>query len=405
MWFNDDEYEDDNGPSTNPNSTSGQVTSPANLNSSQSTSVSPNTVSQVHQPLTDSNNSPTVSGLSNSSPSGGSPILGSSNNAAVSLAAAAAVAACGAAPSSPLAAAAAVAASAGATVGFSAVVDGVVSGDSDPGVIIPSHLEGQTILSEKEDASIPTLNTVKKALVDYDSDEDEDDDEDDEACEDEDEKEVVSNRQSCPSEESTSTTAITSTKISSVPNETNKPDDMLEIDSTTKDVPAVQSKTELQSINSEKISVINSDDKKEILTEQFTTASENTADTHDSEQSLAKTCNNSIVQKSVENSERQQNPANEDKVAKEDDLKSSNATSRQDSKESKNAPLNVVHVSSDGDGKTHVSVPSLIRSNECLEDSDGGPLSKRQRLCSIEDKKGEEIQDKELSSISEAKLQ
>ena len=78
---------------------------------------------------------------------GGSPILGGSNNTAVSLAAAAAVAACGAAPSSPLAAAAAVAASAGATVGFSAVVDGVVSGDSDAGVMIPQHLEGQTILS------------------------------------------------------------------------------------------------------------------------------------------------------------------------------------------------------------------------------------------------------------------
>lgn len=50
----------------------------------------------------------------------------------MSLAAAAAVAACGAAASSPLAAAAAVAASAGATVGFSAVVDGVVAGDSVP---------------------------------------------------------------------------------------------------------------------------------------------------------------------------------------------------------------------------------------------------------------------------------
>merc|ERR1712024_416609 len=100
------------------------------------------------------------------------------------------------------------------------------------------------------------------------SDEDEDDDEDDEVCEDEDEREVVSNRQSCPSEESTSTTAIASTKTSAIPNETNKPEDMLEIDSTTKDVPAVQTKTELQSINSERISVINSDDKKEILTEQ-----------------------------------------------------------------------------------------------------------------------------------------
>ena len=79
---------------------------------------------------------------------GGSPILGGTNNAAVSsavsLAAAAAVAACGAAASSPLAAAAAVAASAGATVGFSAVVDGVVAGDSDEGVLIPQNLEGKS---------------------------------------------------------------------------------------------------------------------------------------------------------------------------------------------------------------------------------------------------------------------
>lgn len=65
----------------------------------------------------------------------------------MSLAAAAAVAACGAAASSPLAAAAAVAASAGATVGFSAVVDGVVAGDSDTSVMISQGLEGQTILS------------------------------------------------------------------------------------------------------------------------------------------------------------------------------------------------------------------------------------------------------------------
>ena len=70
MWFNDDEYEDDNGPSTNTNSIPGQVTSPANSGASQSTSVSPNAVSQVHQPITGSNNSPTISGLSNTSPSG-----------------------------------------------------------------------------------------------------------------------------------------------------------------------------------------------------------------------------------------------------------------------------------------------------------------------------------------------
>ena len=70
MWFNDDEYEDENGPSTNSSSTSGQATSPANTNLSQSASLSPNNSTQAHQPITGSNNSPNISGLSNSSPTG-----------------------------------------------------------------------------------------------------------------------------------------------------------------------------------------------------------------------------------------------------------------------------------------------------------------------------------------------
>ena len=56
------------------------------------------------------------------------------------------MAACGAAASSPLAAAAAVAASAGATVGFSAVVDGVVAANADTNSLIQQNREGQTIL-------------------------------------------------------------------------------------------------------------------------------------------------------------------------------------------------------------------------------------------------------------------
>merc|ERR1712203_467970 len=119
---------------------------------------------------------------------------------AVSLAAAAAVAACGAAASSPLAAAAAVAASAGATVGFSAVVDGVVSANPDTSSLIQQNADGQTILpvNETDAANKPCLTTVKKALVDYDSDEDEDEGEDDEdeddACEDEDAVESEKNK-------------------------------------------------------------------------------------------------------------------------------------------------------------------------------------------------------------------
>jgi len=410
MWFNDDEYEDENGPSTNSSSTSGQATSPANTNLSQSASLSPNNSTQAHQPITGSNNSPNISGLSNSSPTGGSPILGGTNNAAVSsavsLAAAAAVAACGAAASSPLAAAAAVAASAGATVGFSAVVDGVVAGDSDEGVMIPQNLE------DKEDGTKPTINSVKKALVDYDSDEDEDEDEEeDEVCED-DEGRVESNRQSDMQDEvSYSSTTIDSTNLNAVPNETNKAVDKLEVDSTTKDNTDVQNETSLQTANNISESSIIDCQKSEVkksgpINEGSleSNTSDSTSDTHGSEPPSAKNCNNSIVQKGVDNSEREQLSKENDIIEKEDDVKINNATSEQDSK-GESAPLNIVRVSSDGDGKTHVAVPSLIRSNECLEDYDDGPASKRQRLCAIEDNKNEELQDKELSETSEAKLQ
>merc|ERR1711881_794595 len=99
------------------------------------------------------------------------------------------------AASSPLAAAAAVAASAGATVGFSAVVDGVVAANPDTSSLIQQNADGQTILpvnAENDDANKPCMTTVKKALVDYDSDEDEDDGDD--VCEDEDAVEDEKNK-------------------------------------------------------------------------------------------------------------------------------------------------------------------------------------------------------------------
>merc|ERR550539_1826306 len=177
MWFNDDEYEEEeNSPNSNSNTSAGHsATSPNNAIVSHSPSLSPSNISQSQQTLAGSPNSPAASVLANaSSPTGGSPILGGSNNvgvaSAVSLAAAAAVAACGAAASSPLAAAAAVAASAGATVGFSAVVDGVVAANTDTNPLIQQSVDGQTILSGKEEGGKPTLAAVKKALVDYDSD-------------------------------------------------------------------------------------------------------------------------------------------------------------------------------------------------------------------------------------------
>ena len=75
MWFNDDEYEDENGPNANSSSTSGQVINAVNSNISQSTSVGPNCSTQVHQPITGSNNSPTISGLPSTSPTGKSNLI------------------------------------------------------------------------------------------------------------------------------------------------------------------------------------------------------------------------------------------------------------------------------------------------------------------------------------------
>ena len=75
MWFNDDEYEDENGPNANSSSTSGQVINAVNSNISQSTSVGPNCSTQVHQSITGSNNSPTISGLPSTSPTGKSNLI------------------------------------------------------------------------------------------------------------------------------------------------------------------------------------------------------------------------------------------------------------------------------------------------------------------------------------------
>ena len=96
---------------------------------------------------------------------GGSPILAGSNNlvgvtSAASLAAAAVcgVTASGPLAASPLAAAAAVAASAGATVGFSAVVDGVVAANGETNSLIPQNSDGQTILPTNGKANVACKN-------------------------------------------------------------------------------------------------------------------------------------------------------------------------------------------------------------------------------------------------------
>jgi len=430
MWFNDDEYEDDNGPNTNStNSPSGQTTSPGNAIVSQSTSISPSGVSQSQANLASSGSSPTASGIPNvSSPTGGSPILAGSNNvgitSAVSLAAAAAVAACGATATSPLAAAAAVAASAGATVGFSAVVDGVVAANSDTNNLIHQNVEGQTILptNEKDDGNKPTLTNVKKALVDYDSDEDEDEDEDEddeeEVCEDEDAiEEDEDNISEVPHGGSLSSASIGSTMDNTKPKEDKIVTDKITVDATFKNDKVVHNEATLSPptnissdqplTNSEKVAMVKNNEENEhgSLKEEHTSLSGTTADTQDSPQSSTKDCNYSIVQNNADGHSEKEEPTkenahNSNKV----EAKNGNITSPERNSIHEDSGNIIGQVSSDGDGK---GVSSLIRSNECLENLDDGPAKKRQRLCSLEDQEGAEGMNdkKELSVTSEVKLQ
>ena len=69
MWFNDDEYEEENGPNSNPSNTtaSHSTTSPNNAIVSHSPSLSPSNISQSQQTLAGSPNSTTASVLANSS--------------------------------------------------------------------------------------------------------------------------------------------------------------------------------------------------------------------------------------------------------------------------------------------------------------------------------------------------
>lgn len=72
MWFNDDEYEEENGPNSNSNTSAGHsATSPNNAIVSHSPSLSPSNISQSQQTLAGSPNSPAASVLANaSSPTG-----------------------------------------------------------------------------------------------------------------------------------------------------------------------------------------------------------------------------------------------------------------------------------------------------------------------------------------------
>merc|ERR1711994_860921 len=240
-------------------------------------------------------------------------------------------------------------------------------------------------------------------------------DDDDEGCEDDDGREVDNNRQSDLKDEiAFSSTANDNATTGSLENKGVKLADTIEANQPKPDNSDVQTETSLHStdsllkksaIDTQKITDKTTDHTKEGLNEQNSTESDNIADTHDYELSSENNCNNSIVQKSSDDSEKQQLLKDNVNDKKEDDIENSNATSEKDLSSGENSTLNIVRVSSDGDGKTHVTVPSLIRSNECLEDNEEGPASKRQRLCTIEDQKIGDLHDPEISDTSEAKLQ
>ena len=167
MWFNDDEYEDENSHANSAgNLTAQQAGHPPLTSTPPSSSTSP------------ISGSPQQSGLLEGSPGqGGSPILsGTSPNVSSA--------------SSPLEAAAAVAANAGASVGFSAVIsDTVTQSGGDPSLTSVSETEANRAnLTEKPGATGKT-----RALVDYEGDSDEEEEEEeDEDYEDESSAEMLS---------------------------------------------------------------------------------------------------------------------------------------------------------------------------------------------------------------------
>ena len=150
-----------------------------------------------------------------------------------------------------------------------------------------------------------------------------------------------------------------------------------------------------------------SDQKEFGLKVDCTTLSESTSDTHEPTQILTDNCKYSIVKNAENRSEKGEKiDILDSEHPKEKYLKTSNATPLEDTTIEENSPRSAAQVSSDGDGKGIVGAISLIRPNECLEDIDDGPVAKRQRICPVDQKDGDESSNKkELSATSEAKLQ
>lgn len=218
-----------------------------------------------------------------------------------------------------------------------------------------------------------------------------------------------------PEDGSLSLPSIGSTKNITIQNE-DKP--VSEKQMNTKDTKAIVSETSSPTStknstghhldNSKNLKVVESSDQKEPLglKVESTTLSESTSDTHESKQTVTDECKYSIVQNLESLSEKEQPILESGKDPKESELKSSNATFHEQTTIEEKGRQSVAQVSSDGDGKGIVGASPLIRSNECLEDSEDGPVAKRQRLCPVDQKSGNELNDKkELSGTSETKLQ
>merc|ERR1712029_894173 len=164
MWFNDDDYEDDNGNAAAATASAAVQASAVNAGSAAAMGALEHASMSAMQSTMQS-----VTGMC--TPNTAAPATLQDHAAAMSSSSG------GASAASPLEAAAAVAATAGASVGFSAVVDSVCTGESER-----HNMAASTSGSGSTGSSGSSGSSAKKSsLVDYDSDEDDEvDDEDDE---------------------------------------------------------------------------------------------------------------------------------------------------------------------------------------------------------------------------------
>ena len=256
-----------------------------------------------------------------------------------------------------------------------------------------------------------------KALVDYDSDEDEDEGEDDEdeddACEDEDAVESEKNKIDVE-DGPLSSPSIGSTVDDTKPMEVQHPVDKEALAASIKDA----------SVNSEDVTSAHIDASVDRLTtsvkiedlkttdhndqlgivKEAAAISDSKSDTHISPEKSVQDCSPTTVQNNSVTNNQQVEPRKEIKEEVED---YSGGDGSPQSLEQKSLQASDVQsigkVSSNGD---ELSVTTLSRSNDCMDDVDTGPAAKRQRLCPVEDpdSAGELNAKKEFPGASEANL-